>query len=127
LSDCSQFFPTNIVDNIELLVDEFDSFLVYGYARAGTDTCIFLVDFNKMKIVSIGYVNSFNDIKVNTKENLTLTLCYGNTVRTTHVYNGFWETDEKIYKKLGNVNIIKHEILTGDMLLLCTKSHLYFI
>lgn len=71
-------------------MDEFDSYLVYGYAKAGNDSCIFLVDFNKLKIVSIGFVGSFNDIKVNAYENLTLTFCSGNTLRTAHVYNGFW-------------------------------------
>jgi len=72
------------------LIDEFDSFLVYGHAKAGQDTCIFLIDFNKLKIVSIGFVPVFNDIKVNNKENLTLTFVYGNALRTAHVYNGFW-------------------------------------
>ncbi len=67
LSESPQFFPSNIVGSVELLVDEFDSHLVYGYARAGNDTCIFLVDFNKMKVVSLGFVPAFNDIKVNTK------------------------------------------------------------
>ncbi len=65
MSDSPQFFPTNIIDCMELLVDEFDSYLVYGYAKAGPDSCIFLIDFNKLKIVSIGFVGSFNDIKVN--------------------------------------------------------------
>ncbi len=82
--------------------------MVYGYAKAGGDTCIFLVDFNKMKVVAMGFVPSFNDIKVNTHDDLTLTMCHGNSVRTAKVYNGFWETDEKVYKKLGNVNVLRH-------------------
>ena len=89
-------------------MDEFDSHLVYGHAKANNDTCVFLVDFNKMKVVAMGFVSAFNDIKVNTYDNLTLSMCQGNSLRTAHFYNGFWETDEKVYKKLGNVNVLKH-------------------
>ena len=67
MSENPQFFPSNLVESVYLLVDEFDSHLVFGYAKAGGDTCIFLVDFNKMKVVAIGFVPAFNDIKVNTK------------------------------------------------------------
>lgn len=67
LSENPQFFPSNLVESVELLVDEFGSHLVYGYARANEDICIFLVDFNKMKVVAMGFVPVFNDIKVNTK------------------------------------------------------------
>jgi hypothetical protein len=66
LTESHQFFPTNIVEHVELLVDEFDSGLVYGYATANSkDNCLFLIDFNKSKIVAMGYVGAFNDIKVN--------------------------------------------------------------
>lgn len=54
-------------------------------------------------------------------------LCYGNSVRMAHVYNGLWEVDEKVYKKIGNVNVIRHEAISGDVVLLSTKSHMYFI
>jgi hypothetical protein len=41
--------------------------LVYGYAKSSGDYCIFLVDFNKLKVVAIGFFASFNDMKVNPK------------------------------------------------------------
>jgi hypothetical protein len=66
-----------------------------------------LVDFNKMKVVAMGFVPAFNDVKVNTNDNL-MSMCHGNSLRIAKFYNGFWETEEKVYKKLGNVNVLKH-------------------
>jgi hypothetical protein len=60
-----------------------------------------------MKVVAMGFVPAFNDVKVNTNDNL-MSMCHGNSLRTAKFYNGFWETDEKVYKKLGNVNVLKH-------------------
>lgn len=47
-------------------MDDFDSSLVYGYASTSShDSCLFVIDFTKMKIIAMGYVGEFIDIKVN--------------------------------------------------------------
>jgi hypothetical protein len=67
--------------------------MVFGYAKTKTDICIFIVDFNKLKVIAIGFIGQVNDIKINHRESLTLSLCTGNVVKSAHVFNGFWEID----------------------------------
>lgn len=58
---------------------------------------------------------------------MTLSFCYGNTLKSAHIYNGFWEIEERVIKKLGSASVIKHEILPNEIVLMCTKSQIYFV
>ena len=49
---------------MDLLVDEYDNSLVYGSVKGKEASCIFLCDFSKGKVIALGFVPFFEDIKV---------------------------------------------------------------
>lgn len=63
------------MENIQLLVDEYDNSLVYGAARNKEGSCVFLCDISKGKVIAQGFMAHFEDIKVDSRENMTLSLC----------------------------------------------------
>ena len=49
---------------MELLTDEYDNNIIYGGAKNKDTACIFLADFSKSKILALGFMNSYEDIKL---------------------------------------------------------------
>lgn len=55
------------VEAIELLVDECDNNIVYGAASSRETACVFLIDINKSKVLSLGFMAGFEDVKVDAR------------------------------------------------------------
>ena len=49
---------------MQLLVDDYDNYLLYGVARGRESSCVFLADFGKAKIMAMGYMSPFEDVKI---------------------------------------------------------------
>ena len=47
------------VKKVELLTDEYDNNILYGAAKNKETVCIFLADFSKLKILALGFMNSY--------------------------------------------------------------------
>ena len=73
--------------------------------------CVFLVDFNKGKLLAVGYLPPFEDIKVDGRENMALSVCGNNGtfnyLKFLQYSSGKWEIEEEIFKKVPN-NIFQH-------------------
>lgn len=63
-----------------MLPDDYDNSVVYGSVKGKEASCIFLCDFSKNKIIALGFMPFFEDIKVDTNENMTLSICGFNGV-----------------------------------------------
>ena len=61
-----------------MLVDEYDNNLLYGGIRSKEAACVFLADISKNKIFAIGYMNSYEDLKLDFRENLTISVLCNN-------------------------------------------------
>lgn len=61
------------------MCDEYDNELLYGVAKGRETDCIFLADFGKNKLLAVGYLSPFDDVKVDGRENMTLSVCGSNT------------------------------------------------
>ena len=76
------------------MVDEYDNNIVYGGARNKEGACIFMADFGKNKISAIGYMNSYEDIRIDHRDNLTLSVCThsgaSNIVKILRFISGQW-------------------------------------
>jgi hypothetical protein len=57
----------NEVEAIELLVDECDNNIVYGAATTRDTACVFLIDINKAKVLTMGFMPVFEDVKVDAR------------------------------------------------------------
>jgi len=110
-------------------VDEYDNGILYGGARNKEGACIFMADFGKNKISAIGYMNSYEDIKVDQRDNLSLSVCThngaNNIVKSLRYALGQWEITEEPYKKIQNAVAIQHEILPCNRTLFVTRNALY--
>lgn len=47
-----------------MLVDEYDNNLLFGGIQSKEAACIFLVDIAKNKVFALGFINSYEDIKI---------------------------------------------------------------
>ena len=77
------------------MVDDYDNYLLYGSATTKESNCIFMADFGKGKILSIGYLSPFDDWKVDTRGNMTLSVCGNNGsynyIKCLQYSGGKWE------------------------------------
>ena len=93
------------------MVDDYDNYLLYGYVRTKETSCVFLVDFGKTKILAMGYLPNFDDIKVDGRENMTLSLCGSssgyNYMKYLQYGGGKWEITEEMLKKVPG-QIVQH-------------------
>jgi hypothetical protein len=59
---------------------------------------------SKLKILAYGYMPYFEDMRLDSRENLTLSICCNNGsmnyVKSLRYASGQWEMEEQIYKKL---------------------------
>jgi hypothetical protein len=127
LSAESQFFLE--VEKVELLVDEYDNNVVYGGAKSKEAACIFVADFTKGKLLAVGYLSSYEDIRVDFRENITLSVCCNNGshnyLKSLRYASGQWEIKEEVYKKIQNGLAFQHEILSANRVLFATRSYVY--
>jgi hypothetical protein len=93
-------------------VDEYDNNLVYGSAKSKESACVFLADFSKGKVLGTGYMPLFEDIKVDGRENMTLSICGNNGscnfVKSLKYGNGGWEVEDTFYKKIHSGTVLQH-------------------
>ena len=92
--------------------------------------CVFLIDFGKTKILAIGFLPSFEDIKVDVRENMTLSVCGNNGsynyIKCLQYAVGKWEITEEILKKIPG-QLIQHELLIGARKLIVSKNAMYVL
>jgi uncharacterized protein YjaG (DUF416 family) len=86
------------VEKVQLMVDEYDNYMLYGLAQAKDSSCVFLADLGKAKLLATGYLPSFQDIRVNVFENMTLSVCghngSSNYLKSLQYISGKWEITE---------------------------------
>lgn len=80
--------------------------MVYGAAITKETACVFLADFNKLKLLAVGYLPLFEDLKVDGRENMRLS-AFGhngshNYIKMLQYVSGQWEITEQILKKIYN-------------------------
>ena len=96
LSNESPFFSD--IQSIDLLIDDYDNNIVYGGAKSKEGACIFLADINKGKILALGFMTSFEDLKIDSRDNLCISACChngnNNLIRHLHYGSGHWEVTE---------------------------------
>jgi hypothetical protein len=122
----SVFFSSE-VESLQLLVDEYDSSLVYGAAKGKDTACVFLVDMSKQKLMAIGFLSNFADFKIDGRENMTVSVCGSgphNYIKCLRYGLGQWEVYEQAYKRVQDP-VIQHEILYGGRQLLVTATEIF--
>lgn len=86
-----------------------------------------LVDFGKGKVLAIGFLPSFEDVKVDIRENMTLSVCGNNGtynyIKCLQYSAGKWEITEEALKKVQG-QLIQHELLIGGRKLLVSRTSL---
>jgi hypothetical protein len=95
LLDESPFFVET--DKVELLADEFDKNIIYGVARNKDTTCVFIADMGKGRVLATGFMGVVEDVKVDSRDNMTLSVCghngTHNFVRCLRYGIGQWEIE----------------------------------
>lgn len=80
--------------------------MVYGAAKTKETACVFLADFNKLRLLAVGYLPLFEDFKVDGRENMRLSVCgYNgsqNYLKMVQYVSGQWEIAEQQIKKIYN-------------------------
>lgn len=80
------------------MIDDYDNYLLYGAAKTKESSCVFLTDFGKGKILAMGYLPLFDDMKVDARENMTLSVCGNNGtynyIKCLQYAGGKWEITE---------------------------------
>ena len=93
------------------MIDDYDNYLLYGAVKTKESSCVFLTDFGKGRILAMGYLPLFDDIKVDARENMTLSVCGNNGaynyIKCLQYAGGKWEITEEILKRIPG-NIVQH-------------------
>lgn len=101
---------------------------MYGTAKTKDTSSVFLLDIVKMKIMAIGFLPTFEDIKIDGRENMSLSLCgYSssfNYVKSLRYGLGQWEITEQAYKKVQDL-AIQHELLMGARTMFVTRTEIF--
>lgn len=101
---------------------------MYGAAKARDTSAVFLLDMVKMKAMAMGFLPTFEDIKIDGRENMSLSLCgYSNSfnyVKSLRYGLGQWEISEQAFKKVQEV-AIQHEILMGGRTMFATRNEIF--
>ena len=127
ISESGSFLPVNLISSIDLLPDEFDSSIIYGTAKSKNEACLFLIDMMKLKIISIGFVTTFDHIIVNSNDTYAVSISGKNFIKYLRAQDGLWAMEEKLPKRLQNIDMISHEIINGGRILVVTMYHMYIL
>jgi hypothetical protein len=81
-----------------------------------------------MKLMAMGYLPAFEDIKVDSRDNMTLSVCgYSNShnyVKCLRYGLGQWEIGELLFKKVQD-QAIQHEIIMGKRIMFVTRADIF--
>ena len=81
----------------------------------------------KLKIISIGFVNAFDHIIVNSNDTYAVSISGKTFIKYLRAQDGLWTVEEKLPKKLQNIDLVSHEIINGGRILIVTTYHLYIL
>lgn len=88
-----------------------------------------MADINKGKLLASGFMASYEDLKVDVRDNLSLSVCCNNgnnnLVRHLRYSSGQWEVTEEPFKKIQVGFVFQHEILPCNRTLFATKQFVY--
>lgn len=81
----------------------------------------------KLKLISIGYSNAFDSMKICSNDTSAISISGKGFLKVLRAQDGSWVAEEKLHKKLQNLDIIAHEEINGGRNLLLTNSSLLLL
>lgn len=90
LTDLSNYMPLDVVENVQLLTDEYESTIVYVVTKNKNDACVTLIDMLRQRVISHGFLSDFNEIITCSEETYQISLCGKGYVRRLKAVDSTW-------------------------------------
>lgn len=80
-----------------------------------------------MKVIAQGFVNEFVHAKVCSEEGYEISILSKNSLKRLKANDGGWVVEERMAKKIGNMDFIKHEWISLGRCLFSTRTHIHIV
>ena len=111
-----------------MFADDFDLHNVFVVTKnKNGDSCISLVDLGRNKLVSHGFIGPLMSVEVCSLTTFEIGISGKGFLRRLKAQDGVWTVEERIPKKLQNMDIISHHWILGDRIVAVTEHSFYII